>query len=445
MKKVIIAVLVLLALVLLIMPGAVGVLAENQFRALSGNLDSEAPGLQLLIEDYERGWFSSRARYRLSLEQPVMEASLKEVLDEFPGMPALVNEAEIFHGPILFAALGREGVSLAPVLAQSFDEISIAPGDNELITLPARVITRLAIAGPHSNHISVARYQHAFDQAGGAGTLTWGGMNLRTHFNAELNHVAVEGQIDSIDISSDKFLFRAGPVTVHSQNSLTEYGLWVGDGQLTWAGMRLDASDKAAFAMGELVAEADSNIKAGKMHQGLQVSLADISINGWQGGPGKLVFSAEKLDAKALGKLVDLLRQLAWRDEKITSSAAVMPVVFPQIQALLAGGPQLAVPELSFGTADGVLSFTGELVFPESTPEAAFAFITGLTGNAQLRLPVALTDSMATLNPQAEAGLRALRNAGFLVSKGNELVLDAAVKGGLLTVNGQPIPLPMGF
>ncbi len=117
MKKFVIVVIVFLTLLLLVVPGAVGLLAENQFRDLSSNLNNETPGLRLVIEDYRRGWFSSRASYRLRPDYPDLESHLSSDLDKFAGLPSLIIEAEIIHGPIPFAALGREAVSYVPAIA----------------------------------------------------------------------------------------------------------------------------------------------------------------------------------------------------------------------------------------------------------------------------------------------------------------------------------------
>lgn len=445
MKKAIVVVLLILILLLLAVPGAVGIVAENQFRTLSSNLESDVPGFKLVLEDYQRGWFSSRARYRLSFRHPAMETALREQLEEFEALPTLINEAEIFHGPVPFAALGRDGASLAPVVARSFDRVSLALSDGEVISLPAQITTRLAIFGDHRNNIKVERFEREFDDPGDRGSLSWDGMTLNTRFSTKLDRVALAGQIGAVAVSSGKFQFRAGPARLDSRQQRSDYGIWIGAGQASSQGLRLEAADERSFSMGELQSEVRSDITAGMLNQDIVVIVSEIGVAGWQGGPVRLNIAIEKLDAQAVGELAELLGPLASTGNQEVAATRILPLVFPQVQALLAGGPHLVIREMSFGTPDGAMTLTADLAFPESEPEAAFGFITGLVGVAKLRIPAALMTSLAARNSAGRAQFQGLLDAGFLVRNEDYLVLDAVVKGGLLTINGQPIPLPIGF
>lgn len=440
MKKTVIAVLVVLALMLLVVPGAVGLLAENQFRALSSNLDSETPGVRLEIENYDRGWFSSRASYRLRPEYPDLEKHLHEDLEAFTGLPSLLIEAEIIHGPVPLAALGRDNLSYAPAIAQSFDRVSVAFDDRELISLPARVTTRLRFSGNHSNDIEVAPFVHEFE---GPGTLTWDGMRLSTRFNSDLDRVTLDGHVGAVAVRSEGLRLNAGPVRLESAQRRSTFGLWFGDARLSWQGLEVEATD-VLFSVGELALESHSDISGEMFNQAMTATLAEIGMAGWKGGPGKFSMSIEKLDARAMGQLTAVLGGMSFDDGE-PGAADVMPLIVPELQALLAGGPHLALHEMSMVTPDGVVMLAADLAFPESAPEAAFGFILGLEGSARLRFPARLMDALLEMNPEEGARLKMLTEIGFLIRDDDSLALDAAVKGGLLTVNGQPIPLPLGF
>ncbi len=442
MKKLAVA-LIFLVLLLLVIPGAVGLVAENQFRKLSSNLDTESTGLKLIVEDYRRGWFSSRAQYRLSPEYPELEGYLRQGFDSFPGWPSVVIEAEIIHGPLLLGALGRDDGSRAPAIAQSFDDISVSSGNGELIRLPARMTTRLGFFGHYSNEIKVAPFTHEFSDSGEPGRLNWDGMRLTTHFGPALDEVTLSGQVGAIEIRSGAFHFRAGPAQLRSQQARGEYGLWTGDVVLNWEGVRIDDPERFFF-IENISLETSSSITGGLFGQRISASISGLGMADWKAGPGKLQMSLERANAQALSELTAYLGEVASQGGDAGPSA-VLPMVFPQLQALLAGGPQLALRDLSLETQEGMASLNIHLDFPESSPEAAFGFMLGLEGSARLRLPGGLMDKLVILDPEGAASVQMLADLGFLIRQGDTLVLDAAVKGGLLTVNGQPIPLPLGF
>ena len=58
-----------------------------------------------------------------------------------------------------------------------------------------------------------------------------------------------------------------------------------------------------------------------------------------------------------------------------------------------------------------------------------------------LSIPEALVEIVVQDNPQAAMAIA----GGFLVKQGSAYEMNAELKKGLLTVNGAPIPIPMGL
>jgi hypothetical protein len=63
-----------------------------------------------------------------------------------------------------------------------------------------------------------------------------------------------------------------------------------------------------------------------------------------------------------------------------------------------------------------------------------------LVAEIYISVPEALVQLATSMDPQAGA----LVGMGYLKKKGDAYVMDAQMKKGLLTVNGAPIPIPMG-
>ncbi|MDH3441404.1 MAG: DUF945 family protein, partial [Gammaproteobacteria bacterium] len=68
MKKWLVAVLVVLALLVLVAPGIVGRLAEQNIEENIDWAESDSPGVNIRTESFERGWFTSVGRHRVVLE-----------------------------------------------------------------------------------------------------------------------------------------------------------------------------------------------------------------------------------------------------------------------------------------------------------------------------------------------------------------------------------------
>ena len=61
-------------------------------------------------------------------------------------------------------------------------------------------------------------------------------------------------------------------------------------------------------------------------------------------------------------------------------------------------------------------------------------------GSANISIPAPLVDMALAMNPQAGAVV----GMGFLLKNGDVYEMDAELKKGLLTINGAPIPIPLG-
>ncbi len=63
-----------------------------------------------------------------------------------------------------------------------------------------------------------------------------------------------------------------------------------------------------------------------------------------------------------------------------------------------------------------------------------------MVASIDVSVPEALVQLASSMNPQAGA----LIGMGYLKKDGDVYILDADFKKGLLTINGAPVPIPMG-
>jgi len=445
-KKFIFFIVAFVILIALLLPGAVGVIAENQFRRLASSVEESTPEYRWVVDDYERGWFSSRAHYHLELS-PALAAEMLADEDGFSGpLPLLASKAKIFHGPIFFAAMDEPGVSMWPALAHSIDAISVVGKDAIPTALPGSVHTRLGFFGKHSNVVALDPIETLYEEGGDPATIKWAGMRMTTHFNSTLDDLNFDGKLGAFEIEHPQIRLETQTLDISGQQRRSEYGFWTGDQSGKFGGLHIAGTDQPTVSMGELSWSAFVEVKDGLANQGADFRIESVEASGWVGGPVKLRARVNRLDPTAFGQLIRRMQSLAVAADEVPVSSGEM---LEMVQALLGRGPEIDLEEFSIGTPDGVLSLRAHLELPDDIGGALAMMLANLDATVNFRVPAALADLLAAPSPEARGELRAqlqaLVAAGLLLRQDDYLVMDAVLKGALLTINGQPMPLPLGF
>lgn len=331
---------------------------------------------------------------------------------------------------------------MAPALAHSVDNVTLIGPDGEAAPAPGDISTRLGLFGRHTNTVDIGKVTMPLDEDGQTGTATWTGMKMDTRFTSSLDDLEFIGQIGSFELNMPHFQLRTGELLFDGNQRRTSYGFWAGRQNGSFGGMHIAGGDQGVMSMGKMTWDATISVADEQVTEDVILAIDRIEFAGWQGGPIRLSGNVSGLDAVALGEIAQTMQDLAMQPGMDT---AQMSAALPLLSALLAAGPELTLRELSFGTPDGAVSITARLSFPATEPAALGAFILGLDGTVNLRMPEALTNRLAVLNPNAHAQIQGLISAGLLMRSDDYLVMDAALKGGLLTVNGQPMPVPLAF
>ena len=108
-----IAAAVIIAAVLLVMPGIIGYSAENSLRNSLRTI-SQQGAYRIELVSFERGWFSSRATSKLVLEGQYADALQQALGADSSTALAVTFNHTIYHGPVLLrAALPKVGFAYA--------------------------------------------------------------------------------------------------------------------------------------------------------------------------------------------------------------------------------------------------------------------------------------------------------------------------------------------
>jgi len=108
-KKGIVALLIILALIVLVSPGLVGRLAEKSVDEQLQWAATENKEVVITSEKFDRGWFSSEGRHRIELGKTGPGMNIREQLGlaaDGPS-PAVIIDTRLDHGLIPVASITR--------------------------------------------------------------------------------------------------------------------------------------------------------------------------------------------------------------------------------------------------------------------------------------------------------------------------------------------------
>lgn len=431
MKKSIVAGLVILALIVLISPGLVGKLAERSVDEQLRWAAEENEEVVVTAEAFARGWFSSEGRHRVSIGELARKTGLDDlgIVGGSGESPTLVIDTRLDHGLIPVSSLAREDGSLMPGLGRAISTLAIDYGDGELVELPGKVFTRVDLGGGlHSNYAL---------EPGSAGAVSWGSTGIEVEANAARRSFAVDGRVDSVAIVDGDETFNVGDLDIVLDLRKVDQGFNVGDVNVALETLTIMPADGDEIYVGPLEFTSTSALSGTVVNSMTRIDLSlkgaePIGDIGWQA-----IIDIGGVDAEAYGALKRRLDALP----ESTAPQAALSLASEEFEALFAAGIDVGIGQLDITLPQGTVRSAWNFTLPE-TARNSFTWASALLdleGEGDVAIPVAVFEYAATLNPD----LGAVLGMGFLRKSGDEYVMEAEYRKGLLTVNGAPMPVPL--
>lgn len=398
MKRWIVAALVLLALVVLVSPGIVGRLAEDN---VGSGIEWAAPDGDVIVtrQAFERRWFTSHGTHRIEIRDEDLRAFIAAAagIEDQDAAPAFIVDTHIDHGIIPVTSISHESGSLQPGLASAVSTLTLDTGDGRLIEIPGRVYTRIGLSGATEHELRLE-----------------------------------PGAIDTGDVQAK---WRDARITLEQPASghVLEH-----DAQVSIDGFSLETPE-GALELAKLALESDSAADGERLESRLELAIEDVVSPGREAFDVALEIASDG-DASATRSLVAALD--AVQESPGAEAGFLNPVLAPHVAALFSRGLSFHVKRFDLLLPEGTVALTMDVDVPPTDMGEGFAWsslLLATTASADLRVPAALVDAAAAANPQA-ASMVAL---GFLKQDGDAYVMNAEYAQGLLTVNGAPMPLPM--
>ena len=424
MNKGIIALIVVLALLVLISPGIVGMLAERSVDEQIERADRENQDLVITAERFDRGWFSSQGRHRIELRESGNAGGIKMMLVPFFGhtMPALIVDTTLTHWPIAMPA--GENRSLSPGLGRAVSTLSFESADGQLFALPGTVYSTIGLTGDFTSNYAVA--------AGSGEIGAWGDVDI-TFAAASNGAYAYDGSVASMQIAD------GGPelsnLEVSGDLAISAFGYAVGDMSLKLDYLLFDDGARPPFSIGPVIFETSSAINAGKLGSSSRLNMIVGDVPGLGHVGLDTQFSLDNVDGAALQRLLRSVQ----RAQAGNSPDDIVSAVEAEVLDLFAAGADLRIERLDIALPQGTINSVLNLTFLEndSANPSWSSQLLALEADAKVEVPEVIANMAMLMSPQA--GMI----ESFLIKNGDVYELEAAYKKGLLTINGVPFALPI--
>lgn len=329
-------------------------------------------GLRIDQLKYERGLFSTQARYGLSLVKGDKGA------DDLPkGM--IEFDASIEHGPFPKSALARGAI--APKLAFAHAQIAKTDNIKEVFELtkdvsPLTADAIVSFGGYSTSTAKIAPVKVTHD----GNSVDFSGMTINGTFDRAQQAITAHALMETLSVDGEKSrspikMLLTG-LTMDVNSRMGKFGLSIGDSSVKLK--RIDvthADDDIKVSLDNLgygvkLAEDDKNVNVEATYQTGNITLNDVAL-----GNGQAVVKLAKLDGAAIKQLSDTYNQIVRQymlgasDEGLKDEQ--FDAVLENAGKLLNGNPSFSIDPISWKTDKGEskLTFVLDLTNPPNVKD----------------------------------------------------------------------------
>lgn len=451
MKKLILLLAVLIIIALLaVTPFFVGKTAEAQFY----NAQNQVHNLGIdVTSTYTRGWFSARAESRASMYDIITSAVPVKYRDGLLAMTSYVVHTvhEIEHGPIVLNSFDGYHPIYKPVIAAIKNDTTLY-GPTNVFSKPVRFTTFSAIDidGSYDTAFSLTSGMHTV-YGPRALKLSYDTVSADLDVSRDFNAfsfglvapcVSLINEDSSFTISNivfasdmDKGIYDIALHTVHCD--ITNITLTTDGGR-----EQINFND---VSIKYEIREINSNIAFTT-----DVVLQSLDADDDHYGPVALSYTIRNIDPEVLLQLRNIIENIQrsqWNKRNAeVNNFLLMSQLMTVAQQLLEKSPEIEVSTLEINTPDGL--FKGKMLVTFHPVESInllnmFSLLQIITADLNVAMPAGFVEEHI-LSEKAQRENPQMVFLGSLLKKsGTNYVLDAELKNGTMTVNGQPIPLPL--
>lgn len=428
--------------------------------------------LQLSYQDYQRGVFSSSARFVLRSSSQTEDNSVLK-----PGQSIVFKET-IDHGPFPLAQLKK--FNLLPGMASVHSELENTEALKKLfeITKGQSIVqaeTRIGYGGGTDSDIRLLPADYSNVQTGER--FAFNGGTLKVSADADADRITFDGDIDSLALTSKNeldmpVLFTVNGLKFNTNSHLSAEGLRIGDQVVALKKLTATVSGKDAFTAEGLNGKSSFDSADNRVSGTIDYQLDSLKLQGQNFGQSKLALKLAGFDGKAMKEFSTVYnRQL----QALSNDPAVAenPELYQQriselltanLPLLLKGDPSISIAPFSLKNDKGESTFNLNVQFKDPAASTAAPqnftqqldsvlktldtkLVISMDMATELMTHVAMAEGYqkeeaAKLADQQVKGLAAMGQMFKLTTQqDNNIVTSLQYGVGQVTMNGEKMPL----
>mgnify|MGYP001814649472 CR=1 FL=1 len=436
MKKGLLLLLVVVAVIVFVSPGIIGRIAEESVDDSLQRAAQENDDIVVTFESFNRGWFTSEGRHRIEIRDPAAQEAIRALIggDTADGLPTMVVDTRLDHGLIPVTSVSREGGSLTPGLANAVSTMHREFSDGETFPIPGTIYSNIGLSGSTDSTWIFEPGSHATE----AGSAEWGNGEVGFAADASGQDAEFDGAIEAFLITIEDESMSVGKMTFAGRNEPSPFDMAVGDFSLDIESIEVTRTAEPAMNLGPISLSATSEVDDDRVNGDMNLSIIGLEVPGYGRSGFDLAIQFEGFDGVSLARIVKALEAA---DDDVTA-AELDALLGPDVERLAAAGFDLHIDRLDFDLPQGPVAAKMRFTVPESN---AMTFdwtnlLLDLDAEADLVVAEQFVDYAMATNPDAGA----IVGMGFLRKNGDVYEMRAEYAKGLLTVNGAPMPIPLG-
>ena len=466
MKKLRILIVVVL-LAALFLPYFLGFEIKSRYRGILAQF--EEAGYQLTSHEYDQGFYHAQARSVFSIPVPKPK-----------GQSSTINlkiVSDIKHGP--YTLTDGWIADLAQLTTNFFvDDKPVFPEN-----ISSEIYTTLAFSGDGKTSINLPALESPLVLDNNM-MMDFSGLQGQVEFNIVKGIVIATASSNGLKFySSDQAELVIGKIQIDSDSRRGIADLMLGQGRFDVASVKIkDLRQGIDVNLNKLAVSAQTAAEDQAVNMLASYSVDAVHIDGQRYGPAFIEIAFDSVAAEAMARIqqgVTEMQQQQVAPEQ--QGIAVMGLFMSVMPALLEQNPKLALRRFEIKTPQGMIKANMSLRAENMTIadiSVADQFVQKLVGDASLQIPEKLLRQMMTNTMRQQLQLELMRqlensaadgpdtelpdpqqieliveqqvnnqlelmiSQGFLERKDTDLVAIASLQAGLLSVNGNMIPIP---
>ena len=373
-----------------------------------------------------------RDRHRVELQDGELLTALQALAGPIStdDLPVLIINTRLDHGLIPVTSMGRDKGSLAPGLGSAISTMQIEMPDGGLVDVPGTIYSKVALGGQLRSNYVLETGSRSEDGV----SASWGNVDINVTTDPTSGAIGFDGSLASLSLETDQESMSLDSLSFDGRSVPTRFDVSVGEIDFALAGLSMDGG---VGHVARLAATASTSLDGDRLDSHARAS-GTIDMPQVGAVSYEMDLSLDGVDAAAMGALEARIKEMNAGADPM----AAYSTLEPDAQRLFAAGFDFNIDRFELSLPQGTMTSVMRFSFSEGDP-ATFdwsSLLLNTEASIDISLPVNMVEALARDNPQAAMVI----GGGYLSKRGEVYVTEARLKKGLLTVNGAPIPIPLG-